>query len=140
MTNATTLARIEESKKKMLEALNETMGIVSVACKRIGIVRSTHYEWYKNDPEYKEAVDDIKEYRNDFVESMIIKKIKDGDTTMTIFYAKTQMKERGYSERVEVTGADGKDLISEDMCLKNLSKEERDVLLKIGTQILNNKE
>ena len=60
---------------------------------------------------------------------------------MIIFYAKTQMKDRGYTERSEITGRDGKDLIrGSEIDLSKLSPEQRDVLLSIGLDIINKKE
>ena len=106
-TEITTEAR----KKAMLEALAVTFGVVAHAAKQVGIDRTTHYTWLDSDPEYKAAVADLKEYKKDFIESKLIKLINDGDTAATIFAAKTQLKDRGYIERTELTGADGKDLI-----------------------------
>jgi len=67
-----------------------------------GIDRSTHYEWLKDDTEYKEAVDGIGEMTIDFVESQLHKQIKDGEVSSTIFFMKTKAKKRGYVERTEV--------------------------------------
>lgn len=102
-TEITTEAR----KKAMLEALAVTFGVVAHAAKQVGIDRTTHYTWLDSDPEYKAAVADLKEYKKDFIESKLIKLINDGDTAATIFAAKTQLKDRGYVERSEITGADG---------------------------------
>ena len=44
-------------KKAMVEALEKSLGIVTTACKMVGICRSSHYDWYNNDMEYKEALD-----------------------------------------------------------------------------------
>ena len=67
--------------------------------------------------------------------------MKEGDTTMIIFYAKTQMKNRGYTERSEITGKDGNDLIkSSEIDLSKLTDEQREVLLGIGLDIINKKE
>ena len=105
-TDITTAAR----KQAMLEALTLSFGVVAHAAKQVGIDRSTHYLWMETDPEYKAAYGDLKEYKKDFIESKLIKLINEGDTAATIFAAKTQLKDRGYIERTELTGADGKDL------------------------------
>ena len=105
-TEITTAAR----KQAMLEALTLSFGVIAHAAKQVGIDRTTHYTWLDDDPEYKAAVADLKEYKKDFIESKLIKLINDGDTAATIFAAKTQLKDRGYVERSEITGADGKDL------------------------------
>lgn len=105
-TEITTAAR----KQAMLEALTLSFGVIAHAAKQVGIDRTTHYAWLDSDPEYKAAVADLKEYKKDFIESKLIKLINDGDTAATIFAAKTQLKDRGYVERSEITGADGKDL------------------------------
>lgn len=105
-TEITTAAR----KQAMLEALTLSFGVIAHAAKQVGIDRTTHYTWLEDDPGYKAAVADLKEYKKDFIESKLIKLINDGDTAATIFAAKTQLKDRGYIERTELTGADGKDL------------------------------
>jgi len=89
------------NKQKMLEALEKHLGIVSTACKAVGISRVTHYR-YMRDPEYKQAVEQIVEEAVDFAESHLLKRISEGDTTATIFYLKTKGKSRGYVERQEV--------------------------------------
>jgi hypothetical protein len=86
-------------KKSMIEALEKSLGVVTTACKSVGIARSTHYKWYETDDEYKSAVDDIADIALDFVETQLHKQIAEKDTVATIFYLKTKGKKRGYIER-----------------------------------------
>lgn len=94
-------------KKQVVEALEKSLGVVTTACKQTGVNRSTFYEWYNKDEEFKKAVDSIGDIALDFAESQLHKQIKDGNTPATIFYLKTKGKRRGYIERQEITGADG---------------------------------
>lgn len=89
-------------KKAMLQALEKSLGVVTSACKAVGINRSTHYEWLKTDEEYKKEVEDVENIALDFAESQLHKQIKEGNTSGTIFYLKTKGKKRGYVERTEV--------------------------------------
>lgn len=133
--------RVAQEKADLLQALANTSGIVSSACKAANVSRMTYYRWYNDDPDFREKADDIKELQKDFAESLILKKMKEGDTTMIIFYAKTQMKDRGYTERKEITGKDGEDLIKgKEIDIDKLSDDERKLLLRLGQDILNNKE
>lgn len=102
-TEITTAAR----KAAMIEALKASFGVIARAAEQVGINRTTHYLWMEEDPEYKAAVADLKEYKKDFIESKLLKLINEGDVASTIFAAKTQLKDRGYIERTELTGADG---------------------------------
>lgn len=88
-------------KKAMIEALEKSLGIVTTACKSVGINRSTHYEWIKQDEEYKKEVIGIEDIALDFAESKLHKSIEKGSDTATIFFLKTKGKKRGYIERVE---------------------------------------
>lgn len=117
--------KTDANKKKMLEELKKSLGIISTACDKAGIHRSTHYDWLEKDPEYAKEVEHIDERTGDFVEGSLLKKINSGDTTAIIFYAKTRLKGRGYIERKELTGADGKDIIPD---MRNLTAEELMVL------------
>ena len=91
-------------KKAMLEALEKSLGVVTTAAKVAGIDRSTHYEWIKTDPDYKDSLSDV---ALDFAESQLHKQIQNGEVTSTIFYLKTKGKKRGYVERTEVEQSGG---------------------------------
>lgn len=116
-------------KKAMLSALEKSLGVVTPACRAVGVDRATHYRWMETDLKYKEAVIDIENVALDFVESKLHKSIESGSDPAMIFYLKTKGKKRGYIEKTEVsaevTGKDGKDLfpsLSTDE-LTNLVKE-----------------
>lgn len=100
------------NKKGMIEALEKSLGIVTTACKAVGISRETHYRWLREDEKYKASVDSIADIALDFAESSLHKQIQKGDVSSTIFYLKTKGKHRGYIERQEVTGKDGANLVS----------------------------
>lgn len=90
------------NKTAMIEALEKSLGIVTTACKTVGIARSTHYQWMDDDSEYKRAVEGISDIALDFAESQLHKQIQEGQPASTIFYMKTKGKKRGYVERTEV--------------------------------------
>lgn len=89
-------------KANFLKALESTLGVVSPACKKAGIARSTYYEWYSGDPEFQSAVDDLKDVALDFAESQLFSRMQAQSDAAIIFFLKTQGKKRGYVERSEV--------------------------------------
>jgi hypothetical protein len=108
---------IRGTKDAMLFALERTRGIVSPACRHAGISRDTHYRWLREDEQYLENVEDMKNVAHDFVESKLLQLINgvavmgsDGktiyqrppDNASVIFYLKTQCKHRGYIERADI--------------------------------------
>jgi len=99
--------KTEHHKKAMIDALEKSLGIVTTACKNVGIGRTTFYEWMKDDEQFEKEVNEIQNIALDFAESQLHKQIGDGSTAATIFYLKTKGKKRGYIERQEITGADG---------------------------------
>ena len=94
--------RTETHKKAMIVALEKSLGIVTTACKEVGISRPTHYHWMEVDNDYRNEVESIGDIALDFAESQLHKQIKGGNTAGTIFYLKTKGKKRGYVERQEV--------------------------------------
>jgi len=98
----TDMNKTEQHKKAMIEALEQSLGIVTSACKKVGIGRTTHYEWLKTDEEYKKNVESIEDVALDFAESQLHLQIQEGSTASTIFYLKTKGKKRGYIERQEI--------------------------------------
>ena len=99
--------KIEQTKKALLEALEKTLGIVTTACKVVGVQRGTFYRYYNEDKDFAKAVKEIENVVLDFAESQLHKQIKDNNTSSTIFYLKTKGKNRGYVERQEITGKEG---------------------------------
>jgi hypothetical protein len=109
-TMATDWGISDNDKLKALCELDHSHGIVSVASRNAGIARSTFYRWMDEDETFKAAVEEIREASIDHVENKLFNLIDSGDTGSTIFFLKTRGKKRGYVERTELTGADGKDL------------------------------
>lgn len=99
--------KLDSIKKKILECLENSLGVVTTACAEAGVPRSTFYKWREGDPDFKEAVEELQDVAIDTVESALFGRIKDKDTTAMIFYLKTKGKKRGYVERQEFTGRDG---------------------------------
>ena len=87
----------------MLEVLEKTLGVVTHACKEVGICRYTFYKWLKDDKEFADKVNGIQEVAIDYVESQLYKSIRDGNVSAIIFFMKTKAKHRGYQENYDVT-------------------------------------
>lgn len=92
----------EVYKKKLLEALERSLGIVTSACKEVGISRNQFYNYYKSDLEFKSKVDDINDITLDFAENQLLKKIKEGSERSILFYMKYKGRKRGYSETLNI--------------------------------------
>lgn len=98
----TSRTRTHERKKAVLEALQQSLGIVTTACQATGVGRTQFYEWKKTDAEFAKAVEDIEEVTLDFVEDKLLQNVKNNDTQSILFYLKTKGKGRGYAERTEI--------------------------------------
>jgi len=89
-------------KKQLLLAMEKNMAIVTHACKKAGCSRKTFYEYYNNDPDFKEQIDALQDMVVDFAEGALLKSIQNGSDTAIIFYLKCKGKKRGYIERSEL--------------------------------------
>jgi len=90
-------------KKQLLISLEKNMGIVTPACKEVGISRDRFYTYYNEDEEFKKAVDDINNIQSDFVESQFFKKIKEGSERSILFYMRFKGKNKGYTDNLDIT-------------------------------------
>ncbi len=109
-------------KRAMLEALKASFGVIKMACDQVGIERTTHNLWMSKDPKYREAVEELREVKKDFVENKLLKLIESGNPQATIYAAETLLKDRGYVKRTELTGADGGEIehkITHEVTFKN---------------------
>lgn len=98
--------RTKESKKELLKELVKSLGNVTTACKKIGIDRTTYYDWIAKDKKFKAMVDAVPEIRLDHYEKQLNKLIDDGNVAAVIFALKSQGKKRGWIEKQEheITG------------------------------------
>jgi hypothetical protein len=115
----------EHKKKEVLNALEKSFGIVTTACKTVGVSRTQFYQWLKDDQEFKKQVNDLQNVTLDMAESQLHKQILNGNTTATIFYLKTKGKNRGYIERQEITGIEGTKLFDIEV-VRTIKNEDED--------------
>ena len=119
--------KIQQNKKALIKALEKSMGIVTNACKIVGIDRTTFYRYYNEDENFKEAVDNMQDYVLDFAESKLLENIKDKKETSIIFYLKTKGRKRGYIEKqdVDVT-TKGKEVSAPQISFFDFEKENKE--------------
>ena len=92
----------ELNKKALLEALEKSMGVVTQACKKVGVSRVTFYNYLK-DKEFAKAVKDIDEIALDFAESKMYSLIGKEDSRMIMYYLNNRGNSRGYSRLPQKT-------------------------------------
>lgn len=106
------LTQVDTEKKQhtleeMAAALTRNDGRVYVTAKELRITAQAIYKRMDENPELKAIVEDARGELVDIAESALKKKVQEGDTAAIIFVSKTLGKERGYTERQEITGANG---------------------------------
>ncbi len=85
-------------KQMMVQAMEETLGHIDAATKKVGIGRVTHYLWLK-DPEYKRMVSDrMESLKDDYEHALHTKALKEKDTKAITFFLRNKAKDRGYLE------------------------------------------
>ena len=109
-------------KDTLLQALESSLGIVSTACNRSGISRSSFYKWYKEDEEFRKKVDEIDNVKLDYVETKLFKNIENEKEKSIIFYLQHKGHKRGYVQRQNI----------------NLTSNEEDIK-KIEIEIIESK-
>jgi hypothetical protein len=114
------------NKKKLLECLEKHLGLVSPACKEAGLSRETFYKYYREDPDFKLAVDELNEITLDFAEAQLLKKIKEGSERSILFYMRYKARKRGYTDHLDIT-SDGKSITEIKLIhIKNKNDDEID--------------
>jgi len=93
---------VASRKKDFLKALTCTLGIITPAAKKALVSKDWVYRHLKKDPKFKKQVEDIIEIQKDFAESKLLSLINDKNPASVIFYCKTRMKDRGYSDQQQI--------------------------------------
>jgi len=100
--------------EEVIEAIKGSRGIITAVSKRLNCSRTYAHKLIAKFATAKQALYDERESMKDFTEAKLFQLIDAGNPTMIIFYSKTQMKDRGYVERVEQTGPDGAPIQSQN--------------------------
>ena len=93
--------------EQMIDALAESMGMISPAARKLGCSRDTIRRYLAEYPEIAEAIEDANEEVNDIAELKLLDAIKRGEAWAICFRLKTKAKNRGYIEKAEIGGTGG---------------------------------
>ncbi len=88
--------------KEFKAAFIKTLGIVSQACKMVGISKQTYYNWVNEDPEFKASLYDATEEKKDFYEAALQAAVQKGSVPAIIFANKTYNRDRGYGDQPQI--------------------------------------
>lgn len=92
----------ERRKKEFLRGLVLCRGFIGKTLKLSGVSRSTYEMWRKRDAKFLSNVQDIQAEVDDEVEIALMEKIREGDTQAILFYARTKLRYRGYTEKEQI--------------------------------------
>ena len=93
------MAKLKFTIEEVKEALIKSNGFHSTAAAKLGCDLKTIQNYINRSEILQTTQRDLKHKRDDIVENAIMKGITEGNTSLIIFYAKTQMRDRGYSEK-----------------------------------------
>lgn len=97
--------------EQIIQALEKTKGQTTLAARALGCTYQTVRNYMARYPEVAQAQKVEHEKMGDAVElALYDEAVNQRNTAALIFLAKTKFKERGYTERTEVTGNGGKDI------------------------------
>lgn len=91
-----------EIKRAFVNAMNNTGGIVTAACKACAIGRKAIYAWLKEDAEFAKACEESQEIALDMAESALLKQVQAGNVRAIKFYLQCKGASRGYNPRIQM--------------------------------------
>ena len=101
------MAEPKHTLEEILTAINDTGGIKAMIANRLQVHRHTVDNYLSRYATAQQAYDEEVAKVGDMAEDVIIQAINKNDVETAKWYARMKLKERGYSERQEVTGKDG---------------------------------
>ncbi|KFG66735.1 helix-turn-helix domain-containing protein [Microvirga sp. BSC39] len=93
--------------QRVEQALREQGGLIAQAAVVLSVQRSTLYRFIANNPELEAVREEATEALLDTAEAHLARAVEAGDMKAIRFFLERKGKHRGYSTRVETTGADG---------------------------------
>lgn len=109
-------------------AIENSGGLYTVIAAKLKCEWHTAKTYVESLEETRQAYINESESMVDVAEGKLIENIKSNDNTAIIFYLKTKGKHRGYIERSEFTGKDGKELNTTIVVQSQQAKDDDDKL------------
>ena len=97
--------------KDFIDAMPGTGGIKTAIARKVGCDWHTADKYIKTYPTVAQAYADECEGVLDLAESKLIQQVNNGEQWAVKYILSTKGKNRGFTERTEVTGADGQDIV-----------------------------
>lgn len=98
---------VKKNKELFLEALKLTHGVVLAACRKLDIDKSMIYVWLKNDPDFKEEFDKVRDYVKDnlveLAESVVNNHLEKNSLKAAEIMIKYKGRLKGYGENLDIT-------------------------------------
>ena len=91
-----------EKKKQVLATFKTLHGHIGETCMISDIDRQTFTSWMKNDDEFRQGIEDIRQSWIDSAEAVIRKSIEDDDVDTAKWVLARLAKDRGYGDKTEV--------------------------------------
>ena len=88
-------------KKALIVGMKKYRCFVSKACKFAKATRTTFYDYYRDDPDFKKTIDDLTESKIDDMEESLERKVP-VDTVANIYWLKVKGRKRGWNERISI--------------------------------------
>jgi hypothetical protein len=89
------------NKKALIAGMRKYRCFVSKAVAFAKVTRTTFYDYYRDDPEFRQAIEDLTEAKIDHMEGLLEDKAKISDVA-NIFWLKCKGRKRGWNERIIV--------------------------------------
>ncbi len=93
--------------EQIAEALRASAGIYTGAASKLRCSPQTIKNYVQRHKVLQALAEEIRDATLDLAETQLVRALNDGNLTAVIFYLKTKGKERGFTERAEITGASG---------------------------------
>lgn len=90
------------TKQQVIQALQQSKGMVYVAARQLGCTPQTIYNHMKRSPDVQSAIEDARGEAVDVAELKLMQAINKGEAWAIALMLKTQGKDRGYTERLEL--------------------------------------
>lgn len=85
-----------------IHALATTCFNVSSSMRMLNVSRKMYENWRSNDPNFAELLDEMNWHKENFFEQAFIGRISAGDTSAILHAVKSQLGDRGYSDKLAI--------------------------------------